>query len=63
MLSFAADFWPMLWTILGVGAAFTVLVTMAIAGGWPQEERTTDATLIQLAAAYQATEREHAKAA
>jgi hypothetical protein len=63
MLSFAADFWPLFWTVIGVGAAVTVLVTLAIAVGWPPAERKTDATLIQLAAVYQATDHDHATAA
>jgi hypothetical protein len=63
MLSFAADFWPVFWAIIGTGAALSVLVTLGIAGGWPRE-RKADATLIQLAAAYHiAAEREHATAA
>jgi hypothetical protein len=69
MLSFAANFWPLFWAIVGGGAAFTVLVTLAIAVSWPREERRADATLIQLAAAYKATNQagqtghEHATAA
>jgi hypothetical protein len=59
MLSFAADFWPVFWAIVGIGAALSVLVTLGIAGGWPRE-RKADATLVQLAAAYNiAAEREH----
>ena len=31
MLTYAADFWPLFWTIIGSGAVLTVLVTLAIA--------------------------------
>jgi hypothetical protein len=62
MLSFAANFWPEFWAILGTGAALTVLITLAVAGAWTRETKP-DATLIQLAAAYQLREREHATAA
>ena len=62
MLSFAADFWPAFWAILGTGAALTVLVTLGIANVWSRESKP-DATLIQLAAAYQMADREHADAA
>jgi hypothetical protein len=65
MLTFAANFWPEFWAILGAGAALTVLVTLAVAGAWTRQSRATkaDATLVQLAAAYQLREREHANAA
>jgi hypothetical protein len=65
MLSFAADFWPVFWAIIGTGAALSVLVTLGIAAGWPRE-RKADATLVQLAAAYHIAadrDREHAHAA
>jgi hypothetical protein len=63
MLTFAADFWPVFWTVIGAGAALSMLLTFAIAGVWPRE-RNQDATLVQLAAAYQMVEaREHAHAA
>jgi len=60
MLSLAADFWPMFWTILGAGAALTVLVTLAITRDWTRPAQP-DATLIQLAAVYRTAE--HASAA
>jgi hypothetical protein len=62
MLTFAADFWPVFWTIIGAGAALTMLVTLAVAGAWTRETKP-DATLVQLAAAYQVHEREHKAAA
>jgi hypothetical protein len=63
MLTFAADFWPVFWTVIGAGAALSTLLTLTIAGVWPRD-RKQDATLVQLAAAYQlAAAREHAHAA
>jgi hypothetical protein len=36
MLSFASDFWPLFWAIIGTGAALTVLaVAFAAAGPIP----------------------------
>ena len=31
MLSFAADFWPLFWTIIGGGALVTVLLSLLVA--------------------------------
>jgi hypothetical protein len=31
MLTFSSDFWPLFWTILGSGAALTVVLTALIA--------------------------------
>jgi hypothetical protein len=31
MLTYAADFWPLFWTIVGSGAALTVLLSLAVA--------------------------------
>lgn len=31
MLSFASDFWPLFWTIIGTGALLTVLMCIAVA--------------------------------
>jgi hypothetical protein len=31
MLSFASDFWPLFWTVIGTGAALTVLSSIVIA--------------------------------
>ncbi|HEY1624692.1 MAG TPA: hypothetical protein VGG16_12920 [Streptosporangiaceae bacterium] len=61
MLTFAADFWPVFWAILGAGAALTVLITLAVAGTWTRETKP-DATLIQLAAAYRVNERDRERA-
>jgi len=65
MLTFTADFWTLFWTVIGVGAALTVLLAYAVASNWPQE-RHHDATLVELAAAYRAAaehDHEHATAA
>jgi hypothetical protein len=35
MLSFASDFWPLLWATLGIGTALTVLLTILVAAAWP----------------------------
>jgi hypothetical protein len=31
MLTYAADFWPLFWTILGAGAALTIVVSFLVA--------------------------------
>lgn len=31
MLNFAADFWPLFWTITGAGALLTVLLSLLVA--------------------------------
>ena len=31
MLSFASDFWPLFWAFIGIGAAVTVLMCVAVA--------------------------------
>jgi len=31
MLSFASDFWPLFWTIIGSGVALTILSSIAVA--------------------------------
>jgi hypothetical protein len=63
MITFAADFWPVFWTIMAAGAALTAVVTLGIANVWSRE-RKADATLIELSAAYRmATEHERATAA
>jgi hypothetical protein len=60
MLSFAANFWPEFWMVIGIGAALTVLLTVAIGNAWsPRRRGTADATLLELAAAYNITNREH----
>jgi hypothetical protein len=43
MLSFASDFWPLFWTVIGAGVALTVLVCVAIATAepaWPARSQT-----------------------
>jgi hypothetical protein len=60
MLSFAANFWPEFWMVTGIGAALTVLLTVAIGSAWSPRRRTAaDATLLELAAAYNISNREH----
>jgi hypothetical protein len=66
MLTFATNFWPLFWATLGVGAVLTVLVTLGVANVWSRRTSPVtvqDATLTQLAAAYQMADREHANAA
>jgi uncharacterized protein YggT (Ycf19 family) len=53
MLTFAADFWPMFWTVIGIGAVLSSVLAYAVASNWPQR-RHQDATLVELAAAYRA---------
>ena len=43
MLSFASDFWPLFWMVISVGAAFTVLLCVAIATAppaWPRRSQS-----------------------
>jgi hypothetical protein len=62
MLTFASDFWPLFWTIVGAGAALTVIVTFVVAMLLPEKRHEVPAaTLTQLAAAYQPAQ--HANAA
>jgi|HubBroStandDraft_5_1064220.scaffolds.fasta_scaffold137562_2 hypothetical protein len=65
MLTFATDFWPLFWTVLGSAAALAVLCTVMIAtmGSQPQPvpvpvENST--YLAELAAAERAHERQAA---
>jgi uncharacterized protein YggT (Ycf19 family) len=63
MLTFAGDFWPLFWTVIGIGAVLSTLLASVVAKSWPQQ-RNHDAMLVELADAYRAAaEREHAHAA
>ena len=41
MLSFAADFWPLFWTIIGGGALVTVLLSLLVGTFSPQSPEVT----------------------
>jgi hypothetical protein len=47
MLTYAADFWPLFWTIVGSGAALTVLVTLAIGLLWPKGTHKPELALVR----------------
>lgn len=50
MLTFAADFWPLFWTIAGSGAVLTVLVTLAVATYSPKRPRQPELALVKVPA-------------
>ncbi len=52
MLSFASDFWPLFWTIIGSGAALTVLSSIAIAMFHPSWPRLSGSRRHELAAVH-----------
>jgi hypothetical protein len=55
MLTYATDFWPLFWTIIGSGAALTVLLSVLVAifsPTWFQSRRHQPAQL-ELATAEQ----------
>jgi hypothetical protein len=54
MLSFAADFWPLFWAIMGAGALVTValsvlIATISPAGSRPRRAHRLPATPAELA--------------
>jgi hypothetical protein len=49
MLSFESDFWPLFWTIIGGGAALTVLSSIAIATFQPSRLRPSGSRRHELA--------------
>jgi hypothetical protein len=49
MLSLASDFWPLFWTVIGIGAALTVLLCIVVATSEPDwTERSEPATVHHL---------------
>jgi hypothetical protein len=49
MLSFASDFWPLFWLVIGVGAALAVLFCILVAASEPDwAERAEPATVHHL---------------
>ena len=48
MLSFASDFWPLFWVILGTGAALTVLAVAFATAGPASLRRPETATVHNL---------------
>lgn len=50
MLTYAADFWPLFWTIAGSGAALTVLLTLAVARYSPKRSRKPELALVPVPA-------------
>jgi hypothetical protein len=49
MLSFASDFWPLFWTIIGGGAALTAASSVAIATFRPSWLRSSGSRRRELA--------------
>ncbi|HZR51922.1 MAG TPA: hypothetical protein VFB06_20705 [Streptosporangiaceae bacterium] len=50
MLTYAADFWPLFWTIVGSGAVLTVLLTLGIATYSPKRSRKPELALVPVPA-------------
>ena len=60
MLTYASDFWPLFWTIIGGGALLTVLAVLLVAA-FPRHGHAELATVHQTRAGYETGR--HSKAA